>query len=103
MQQLIKENMREVKALCQKHHVRELHVFGNAVQEDFSEKSDVDFLIEFKHLVDVAHTVQNMDALSLALKDLLQRDVDLIQNRLLTNKYLKHFINQEKTLLYAEA
>ena len=103
MQQLILDNRGQIMALCKKHHVRELHVFGSAVREDFNEESDIDFLVEFESLSNVVDYVDNIDALSEALRGLLQRNVDLIQYSLLSIKYLKHFINQEKILLYAEA
>jgi predicted nucleotidyltransferase len=103
MQQLILDKTGRIKALCEKHYVEKLHVFGSAVREDFNDESDIDFLVEFKPISDVVASVDNMDALREALGDLLEREVDLIQYSLLSNKYLKHFINQEKVLIHAEA
>lgn len=103
MQPIIYQNAAQLKALCTKHHVRQLHVFGSAVRDDFHEQSDIDFLVEFRPIGDVFEQVENREALNKALRKLFGRDVDLIQYEYLTNKYLKHFINQEKVLLYGEA
>lgn len=37
----------ELKQFCEKHHIKALSVFGSALRDDFSETSDVDFLVEF--------------------------------------------------------
>lgn len=38
-----------VAALCKRHGVRELLVFGSALRDDFGPDSDVDFLVAFKN------------------------------------------------------
>lgn len=80
-----------------------MHVFGSAVRDDFNEESDVDFLVEYKSTTEPMQVLHQKERLSEALQSLLKRKVDLIEYQLLENKYLKHFINQEKVLLYAEA
>jgi predicted nucleotidyltransferase len=34
-------------ALCRRHHVRSLRLFGSALRDDFNAQSDVDLLVEF--------------------------------------------------------
>lgn len=38
----------ELAAFCQKNHVRRLAVFGSILRDDFSDGSDIDFLVEFE-------------------------------------------------------
>jgi len=38
----------QIKAFCQKYHIRRLAFFGSVVRDDFSPHSDVDVLIEFE-------------------------------------------------------
>lgn len=33
---------------CQRHHIRKLSLFGSVLRDDFTAKSDVDFLVEFE-------------------------------------------------------
>ncbi|XOF34612.1 MAG: nucleotidyltransferase family protein [Candidatus Electrothrix sp. YB6] len=35
-----------IASICRKYQVKSLRVFGSALTEDFSESSDIDFLIE---------------------------------------------------------
>ena len=34
--------------MCMNHNVEKLYLFGSATTEDFSENSDIDFLVKFK-------------------------------------------------------
>ena len=48
MVDLITDNLPAITALCEKHGVRKLEVFGSATSDRFDpETSDVDFVIEF--------------------------------------------------------
>jgi len=38
----------QIKAFCQKHHIRSLAFFGSVVRDDFNPHSDIDVLIEFE-------------------------------------------------------
>ena len=37
----------EIEALCRKHEIRRLSIFGSALRDDFGPESDVDVLVEF--------------------------------------------------------
>lgn len=39
----------QIAALCRKHGVEELSVFGSVLRDDFMPESDVDFLVVFKN------------------------------------------------------
>ncbi|NJN85612.1 MAG: nucleotidyltransferase family protein [Leptolyngbyaceae cyanobacterium SL_7_1] len=38
----------QVAAFCQRHHICKLSLFGSILREDFTDTSDVDFLVEFE-------------------------------------------------------
>ena len=38
----------KIKDFCQSHHIRKLSLFGSVLRDDFTPKSDVDFLVEFE-------------------------------------------------------
>ncbi len=109
MQSIISENLTAIADACRAHRVKELYVFGSAVREDFSAESDVDFLTEFLEPANPDNTQQllayyeNMDSLEDQLRAIVLRNIDLIQERAIKNKYLRHFINEEKKLIYAAA
>ena len=45
---LLNSNIAEIRALCDHHRVRALHLFGSATTDHFDPaQSDIDFLVEF--------------------------------------------------------
>lgn len=87
MHPLITENSAGIAAICRRHGVRQLAVFGSAARgEDFETgRSDVDFLVEFEtNKRGLAKVGQLMD-LREDLAHILQRPVDLIQRRTIEN------------------
>jgi predicted nucleotidyltransferase len=77
---LVSRHRAEIAEICQRFHVRRLDVFGSAARgADFRPVgSDADFLVEF--ISDVDSLTDFLD-LQQALKDLLQRPIDLVDRR----------------------
>ncbi len=103
---IVKNNINTITDLCKKHHVNTLYIFGSAAREnDFSDQSDIDLLVNFESLPittneDIFYNVENYDQLHKKLALALNRKIDLLQEGGLKNKFLKYFINKEKKLLY---
>lgn len=99
MQKLILNNLDKIKSLCKSHNVKRLFAFGSACTDNFDEKSDIDLLISFKQMGygDYADTYFNI---AHKLEALLDRPVDLITEKSLSNPYFIEAINQTKTLIY---
>ena len=38
----------QLEALCQRHHIAKLSLFGSVLRDDFSPESDIDVLVEFE-------------------------------------------------------
>ena len=45
---LIEDNIQRIVALCKKHKVGRLFVFGSILTNKFDEKSDVDMVVDFE-------------------------------------------------------
>ncbi len=107
MVDIVKNNLNKIIDACKKHHVRTLYVFGSASRNtDFKDKSDIDFLVEFDYTEptnneNVYERVENLEKLELLLKNITNREIDLVQEKNIRNKFLKYFINKDKKLLYA--
>lgn len=65
-----------IGAICRKHPVRELSVFGSVPRDDFGPDSDVDFLVVFKPGARVSPI--ELIGMQHELQDLLGRRVDLV-------------------------
>ena len=101
MIRLIQDNRAAIDALCSKHHVARLELFGSAADGTFHEKSsDLDFLVEFRagHPDGPFHQFFDFQA---DLKTLLGRKVDLVERSAMKNPYFIKAVNKTKDLLYA--
>lgn len=96
---LIKRYMKEIEALCKKHKVTRLFVFGSILTDRFNEESDIDFVVDFdrENVTDYFDYYFN---LKYALEDLFKRKVDLLEEQTIRNPYLKKSVDQTKTLIY---
>ncbi|HVE70255.1 MAG TPA: nucleotidyltransferase domain-containing protein [Thermoanaerobaculia bacterium] len=85
---LIAERLPEVRALCARHGVKNLAIFGSAVKGTFdSEKSDLDFVVEFLPGTPVGGLRGPYFQLLEGLQDLFGRRVDLVERRAIENPY----------------
>ncbi|MFC3417502.1 nucleotidyltransferase family protein [Algoriphagus hitonicola] len=96
---LLNANSEAIKTLCEKHKVAKLYAFGSVLTTAFNEESDVDFLVEF-HMQDIEKYVTNFFTLKEELETLLNREIDLIEYRSVSNPYFKEEIDETKALLY---
>lgn len=65
-----------LRALAAEYPIRELAVFGSVVRPEFSERSDVDFLVEFEPDAPVGFLV--LAELQERLREAVGRPVDLV-------------------------
>lgn len=66
--------MDEIRAFCERNHIRKLALFGSVLRDDFGPLSDVDMLVEFDGAVPVS--LFAMGRMQVELTQLLGRDVD---------------------------
>jgi predicted nucleotidyltransferase len=90
-----------IVAICQRHRIRRLEVFGSAARgEDFDPAhSDVDFLVEFEPGIQPGlHTFYGAKA---ELEQLLGHAVDLVEPAAVRNPYVLAGINRSRETVYA--
>lgn len=100
---LIQMNIDKITELCKKYRVKTLSVFGSILTDRFNDDSDVDFLVTF-----LPHNPDDMSFdycrnywdLQDSLEELFRREVDLVEEDGLRNKYFIANINSTKQLLY---
>jgi len=103
---LIQNNINAIADACRQHHVKELFLFGSAARRgDFTESSDIDILVNFENLPldtneQIFYIVENRDKFQERLKEIFKRNIDLLEESKISNKYLRYFINKDKKLLY---
>ena len=100
MNKIIENKLDELKQLCLKYDVKTMYLFGSACSDEFHDNSDIDILISFKEISFDKYT-DNFFNLYNDLSVLLNRKIDLLTERSLSNPYFIESIEETKTLLYA--
>ena len=90
----------EINALCTQHKVKSLYVFGSVLTDQFSEKSDIDLIVDIDADDPYDYADRYFD-LKFALEDLLKKPFDLLENRAIKNPYFLKNLESSKSLLYA--
>lgn len=75
---LIERNIDGLKQLCSTYNVDKMYLFGSALNSNFSDKSDIDFLVKFKS-IELSQYFENYINLKENLKKLFGREVDLLE------------------------
>jgi uncharacterized protein len=90
----------EINNLCLQNKVRSLYVFGSVLTDQFSEKSDIDLVVDIdsNDPFDYADSYFN---LKFALQDLFRRQIDLLENKAIRNPFIRQNIDNSKSLVYA--
>lgn len=102
MHPIIEEHRAAIEAACREFGVRRLEVFGSAARGDdfdLKKKSDVDFIAEFVRPVSMG-AFRQFFGFILALEDIFDRKVDVIELAGITNPYLLEAIQNDRQLVY---
>lgn len=97
---LIEVNLKRIFDLCRTYKVKTLAVFGSILTDRFNDRSDVDLLVNFNHEINHNNYADNYIDFYNALKGLLGRDVDLVDETAIKNPYFKEEIDETKRLIY---
>ena len=96
---LNKQHIDEIEKLCRLNQVKALYAFGSAIREDFSDSSDVDLVVDFNESDPYKYTDLYFE-LKDALEKLFNRQVDLIEERGINNKFFREEVDKTKTSIY---
>ena len=96
---LIERNIDELRELCARHSVKQLSVFGSVLTSRFRDDSDVDFLVNFNN-IPLEEYADNYLQLMASLRLLLGREVDLVEEKAISNPIFKEKVEQSKRIIY---
>ena len=89
----------DIYRLCAMHKVKKLYAFGSVLTDKFNKNSDVDLIVDFETMA-VENYADNYFDLKFSLQDVLNRPVDLLEEKALKNPYFKQAISLERQLVY---
>lgn len=100
---LLRQHVRELRALCRRYAVRRLGAFGSVLRDDFDPKrSDIDLAVEFGRSKRHGPADQYF-RFKESLERLLARKVDLVELRAMPASRLKQSIERSQVPLYEQA
>ena len=97
--QLLDKYNKEILAFCSKHKVKQLYVFGSALNNNLTETSDVDLIVNFNE-IDLNDYVDNYYQLKSSLEELLKYPVDLLEEQAIKNPYFLKQVKSQQQLIY---
>lgn len=89
----------ELKSLCHRHGVQRLDLFGSATTGRCHEKSDLDFVVDFKPEA-IAMYANSYFGLLESLEQLFGKPVDLVIGSAIENPYFLQSIEETSASIY---
>ena len=100
MQRILENRIEDLKEICQALRIKRLYAFGSVVTDKFTVNSDIDFLISFADALTIEEYTNNYFLLHYKLRELFNREIDIVTERTLSNPYFIESINETKKLIY---
>ncbi|MDB4904516.1 MAG: nucleotidyltransferase protein [Mucilaginibacter sp.] len=87
--------------LFKEHKIKNAYVFGSVVSDKFTDESDIDILINFEDGLEPLEKGEIWWNLYDKLREVFNREIDLLIESSLKNPYFIEDINEKKQLIYA--
>lgn len=90
-----------LRNICQQNKVKSLYVFGSVLTDKFNDNSDIDLVVDIDSN-DPFDYADNYFNLKFALQELFKRPIDLLENKTISNPFIRKNIDSSKYLIYAK-
>ena len=91
----------QIRQLCENYKVKTLYSFGSVNTARFKKSSDVDLIVDFETNDPIEYTENYFD-LKFELERILNRSIDLLENKAIRNPFLRESIDKSKVLIYGQ-
>ena len=96
---LLDKHMNDINRLCINYNVKRLYAFGSVLTNKFNNESDVDLVVDF-NIIDISTYADNYYDFKFSLQKILNRPIDLLEDKAIKNPYFRQSINQQRQLIY---
>ncbi|MCX6314695.1 MAG: nucleotidyltransferase domain-containing protein [Sphingobacteriales bacterium] len=96
---LLDSHLTDIRKLCSDHKVKELYAFGSVLTNKFNSESDVDFVVDFDP-IEMSLYADNYFDFKFSLQNILNRPIDLLEEKAIKNPYFRQNINEQRQLIY---
>ena len=91
----------DITNLCETHKVKSLYAFGSVLRDNFNKESGIDLIVEFLNIA-VEDCADNYFDFKFSLQDILNRPIDLLEEKAIKNSYFRQSVNQQRQLVYGQ-
>jgi predicted nucleotidyltransferase len=98
---VISEHIDQIIQLCEINQVRSLFAFGSIITDKFNSESDIDLVVEIDENDPISYSDKYFN-LKFQLEELLKRQIDLLEQKAIRNRFLKSEIDQTKVQIYGK-
>ena len=96
---LEKSEIQKIQKLCKQNKVRSLFAFGSVTRDDYNTSSDIDLVVDFDENDPFKYADLYFN-LKTRLEDILKKQVDLLEERALRNRFFREQLDRTKVKLY---
>ena len=96
---LLDTHIIDIKRLCSDHKVKQLYAFGSVLTNKFNNESDVDLVVDFDP-IDITLYADNYFDFKFSLQKILNRPIDLLEDKAIKNPFFRQKLNQQRQLIY---
>jgi len=96
-----RQKINEIVALCKNNRVKSLSAFGSVTRDDYNDSSDIDLIVDFDENDPFKYTDLYFNLKS-NLEEILNRKVDLLEERGITNKFFREELENNKVKIYGK-
>lgn len=101
MVDIVKNNLDKIIDTCKQMQVKSLYLFGSGARgTDYTNQSDLDFLFSFKEKDGTSLSKYDYFDLLFKLEEITGKEIDLVAEERIVNRYFQQRINQEKVCIY---
>lgn len=94
-----KPQIDKIQILCKENRVKSLFAFGSVTRDDFNSSSDIDLIVDFDENDPFVYTDLYFN-LKMRLEEILKRQVDLLEERAIRNRFFREQLEKTKIKLY---
>lgn len=98
---ILNQHITLIKQLCEQNNVSTLYAFGSVLTENFSSQSDIDLIVDIDDSNPYSYSEKYFN-LKFQLQEILNREIDLLEQKAIRNRFLRKEIDRTKIQIYAK-
>lgn len=95
----LSKHIDQIKKLCSLYKVKALFAFGSVTTDKFRPDSDIDLVVDIEEKDPLSYSDSYFN-FKFQLEQLLQRQIDLLEQKAIKNPHLREQIEKTKILIY---